>query len=345
MLATRHTRYQWPYTEMQLPVDVKAPGHALKWILPLPLFSHATGVLLQPPFVPHYLDEGSPHFQDAFWMDGSICAGKSSVFEGVCRWMECDPGRANGVKEIEISVGRYLLFAAVEGKGPPLLFLHGQLGVNTVVRPLVSPLADGWQIVMPDVRGRGRSRCPEPEEHSWERYADDVVTVLNELDLGRAVIGGVSLGAGVALKTALRHPERVRALVLHSSVYAGEETGWLEEQKAVQSQVLEMAEAVMNDAREASGIVASPKWARSDPKSLAAAMIGLGYSQPFERKEDLSSVGVPVMIVPGTDNLHPRQVSEMYTDAMPEAVWIEPEPSEFPNALRDFLNSRIADTR
>lgn len=155
------------------------------------------------------------------------------------------------MREIEIPADRCLLFAGVEGEGPALVFLHGQLGVHTVVQPLVASLSAEWQIITPDVRGRGRSLCPHPEEHSWDSYADDVIEILDALRVKMAVVGGISLGAGIALKAALRHPERVRVLVLHSSVYAGAEIGWLEEQRRIQSQVLEAAEQVMSDAPEA----------------------------------------------------------------------------------------------
>lgn len=242
------------------------------------------------------------------------------------------------MREVEIPAGRCRLFAAVSGEGPALVFLHGQLGTHQVVGPLVSPLADSFQIVTPDVRGRGRSSCPHPEEHSWDRYADDVVAILDALDLEQATIGGVSLGAGIALKTVLRHHKRVSALVLYSSVYAGEDPGWAKEQMAIQSQVLEVAETVMSGAPQSTKIVSSAKWRRHDPKSLAAALIGLGYSQPFGAVEHLSSISVPTMIIPGTDPLHPRQVSEMYFKTIQNAIWSELETQDFPTSLRSFLD-------
>lgn len=245
------------------------------------------------------------------------------------------------MKEMEVTAGRCVLFAVLEGKGSALLFLHGQLGIHAVVRPLVSALTDQWQVITPDVRGRGRSRCPYPEEHTWDAYADDVVAILDALDVEKGVIGGVSLGAGIALRTAIRHPIRVEALVLHSSVYAGQEIGWSAKQKIIQSQVIEAAEVVVSDAPKKSNTVASPKWARHDPMSLAAAIIGLGYSQPFESVRELEPVSVPVMIVPGRDALHPRQVAQLYAKTMPKATWAEPAVSEFPSALRDFLNSVV----
>lgn len=242
------------------------------------------------------------------------------------------------MREVEIPAGRCRLFAVVSGEGPAVVFLHGQLGTHQVVGPLVSPLADSFQIITPDVRGRGRSSCPHPEEHSWDRYADDVVAILDALDLEQATIGGVSLGAGIALKTALQHRERVRALVLYSSVYAGGDSGWSREQKAIQSQVLEAAEAVMNRAPQSPKIASSPKWKRHDPMSLAAALIGLDYAQPFAAVEDLSSVSVLTMIIPGTDSLHPRQVSEMYFKTIQNAIWSELEAQDFPTSLRSFLD-------
>ncbi len=66
-----------------------------------------------------------------------------------------------------------------------------------------------------DARGHARSEAPtDPASYDPDRMVDDLVRVLDVAGEERAVIGGLSMGAGIALRFALEHPHRVRALVL-----------------------------------------------------------------------------------------------------------------------------------
>lgn len=235
-----------------------------------------------------------------------------------------------------------MLYADVEGKGHAVLFLHGQFGTSRIVRPLVGSLSERLVVITPDLRGRGRSVCRDIEEHEWDRYVDDVVAVLDVLGFDRAVVGGVSFGAGVALAAGLRHPERISALVLYSSPYAGGAIGWREGQRKLQSGVLEAAKTVFDqEAQAASEILKSPKWARHDPKSLCAALLGLGFAQPFGNLDDLDALKMPCMIVPGSGDMHPREVSLLYSERIKATVWSEAGATDFPAALREFLTGRV----
>jgi 3-oxoadipate enol-lactonase len=236
------------------------------------------------------------------------------------------------------------LFVGFSGNGAPLVFLHGQFGTYEIVRRLISDLDRSHTLITPDVRGRGQSICPDPTLHTWDQYAADVISTLDELQMDQASIGGVSLGAGVALATAIRFPERVSSLVLHSSVYAGEETGWLPSQKELQARVLETAKQVAErgfEALEDEPPAALAKWKRHDEKSIAAALLGLGWSQPFQSKDDLQGITCPTLLIGGSDALHPAEVSEMYLTTIagarsPDAIPIDSESTTA--AIREFLS-------
>jgi pimeloyl-ACP methyl ester carboxylesterase len=245
------------------------------------------------------------------------------------------------MRSIEFTSGGRTLVADVQGKGPALLFMHGQFGISEIVRSLVAPLATEWTVITPDIRGRGRSVCPAAEEHTWDQYSDDCLAVLNSLGSHQAVLGGVSLGAGLALAVALRHPERVSALVLHSNVYAGEAIGWRDDQRRLQAGVLEAARAVREGSAAASEVFSPKKWQRHDLQSIAAAIVGLGFAQPFGAIEELQALKVPCMIVPGADPMHPREVSELYAERIERAVWSETSYGEFPEALQKFLGKAV----
>src|SRR5688572_2489825 len=99
---------------------------------------------------------------------------------------------------------------------PVLILLHGGGPDHRMFMPLSWRLADLCTVVLPDVRGYGRSVCADPARHTWAQYADDVIALLDHLTVRRAIIGGAGLGATIALRVALAYPERVLATILIS---------------------------------------------------------------------------------------------------------------------------------
>lgn len=69
-----------------------------------------------------------------------------------------------------------------------------------------------------DLPGHGLSSSPEdPERYSLDRFADDLAHVLDNLDVERATVLGYSMGGRAALRFAIKHPERLSALILEST--------------------------------------------------------------------------------------------------------------------------------
>ena len=95
----------------------------------------------------------------------------------------------------------------------PVVCLHGITAQHRAFNAAARYLGASLGLVGVDLRGRGDSDKPE-SGYSLEAHAADVVRVLDHLGLQSAVLAGHSMGAFVALKTALLFPERVRALVL-----------------------------------------------------------------------------------------------------------------------------------
>lgn len=100
------------------------------------------------------------------------------------------------------------------------VLMHGLLLDAGVNRALARRLArQGHRVLLLDLLGHGRSDRPtRASVHRMDHYADQVVALLDHLEVDEAVVGGVSLGAGVALMTGHRHPERVRGLLLEMPV-------------------------------------------------------------------------------------------------------------------------------
>ncbi|MCR3749484.1 alpha/beta fold hydrolase [Lentzea californiensis] len=96
-----------------------------------------------------------------------------------------------------------------DGDTPPVLAIHGVSGSRKLWNWLA---AHHFSLVAPDLRGRGDSH--EVPGSSIRQHADDMVRVLDALDLQSVTVCGMSMGAYVAVDLAVRHPDRVRALVL-----------------------------------------------------------------------------------------------------------------------------------
>jgi pimeloyl-ACP methyl ester carboxylesterase len=102
------------------------------------------------------------------------------------------------------------------GSGPAVLLLHGWPGMRTDYRALV-PLLDGFDVVVPDLRGFGESdkHVADPaEQYSAVAQARSVAGLLDELGLDAAVLAGYDIGSRIAQALARDEPDRVRALVI-----------------------------------------------------------------------------------------------------------------------------------
>jgi pimeloyl-ACP methyl ester carboxylesterase len=100
------------------------------------------------------------------------------------------------------------------GQGIPFVFQHGLGGdVQQTQDIFVPPIP--FRLISLDCRGHGKTKpLGDPSRLGFSQFADDVLALLDHLRLEQVVIGGISMGAGVALNFALRHPQRVRGLIL-----------------------------------------------------------------------------------------------------------------------------------
>ncbi len=100
------------------------------------------------------------------------------------------------------------------GVGLPFVFQHG-LGGDLIAAVGVYVPAPGVRLISMDFRGHGETRpLGDETKLTIECLADDLVALLDHVQIERAVIGGISLGAAASVNLALRHPERVLGLVL-----------------------------------------------------------------------------------------------------------------------------------
>jgi len=98
------------------------------------------------------------------------------------------------------------------GSGLPFVFLHGIGGGVRQPGKVLEP-SPGVRLISFDARAHGATVWSgDPAELSFDTFGDDLIGLLNHLGVPRAVVGGISMGAGVALNAAVRYPERMAGL-------------------------------------------------------------------------------------------------------------------------------------
>jgi pimeloyl-ACP methyl ester carboxylesterase len=124
------------------------------------------------------------------------------------------PGRASTMSHAQFAdVNGQHVFYRVHGAGKPLILLHGGVNPDSFGSNLEA-LATGRQVIALHLQAHGRTPDTDRPLRA-ETMGDDVAALIRHLNLaGTADVMGYSLGAGVALQTAIRHPDVVDRLVL-----------------------------------------------------------------------------------------------------------------------------------
>lgn len=108
------------------------------------------------------------------------------------------------------------MFVETRGDGEPLLLLHGGMGIGADWRHVFPLDPEGFGLVVPDLRGHGRSTNPAGA-FTFRQCGDDVLALLDHLHLGAVKAIGLSMGAKTLLHVATKQPDRVQAMVLVSA--------------------------------------------------------------------------------------------------------------------------------
>ena len=236
------------------------------------------------------------------------------------------------------------LFAVESGQGTPIILLHGGLATHLACRRFAAALETQFRIITPDLRGSGRSIHAEPL--GWDLLADDVAALVGHLGLEKAVIGGVSFGAGCAVRVALRHPAVTAALIVLHPAFAGADVGLTPVQEAAMRAMDAAGSRALTDGVEALFPLCEtlpPEmrepvralFATYDPASVAAMTHFMASgAQPFASAEELASIEVPTLLVPGIDPTHPREVADVYR-RIPDVQIVE--TADFASAIAGFL--------
>ena len=185
------------------------------------------------------------------------------------------------------SVNGLKLYYELHGSGQPLVLLHGGVSAGEMFDPLLPVLVAKYQVITVHLQGHGRTADSE-RPLRYESMAEDIAALLMQLGIASADILGYSLGGGVALQTAIHHPELLRKLVLVSTPFMRQ--GFYPEVLANMDQMGPEAARFMDQ---------SPMSQLYPGKDWAGLFTRLGdlLRQEYDWSKGVAAIKLPVMLV------------------------------------------------
>ncbi len=141
-----------------------------------------------------------------------------------------------------VNLNELKLYYEIYGAGDPLVLLHGGIGAIEMFGEVLPWLSRGRQVIGVDLQAHGRTADID-RPLSFESMAEDIAALIGPLRFEQADVMGYSLGGGVALRTVIQHPEKVRKVVLVSTPCKRD--GWYPEVLAGMAQMGPQAAEVM----------------------------------------------------------------------------------------------------
>jgi pimeloyl-ACP methyl ester carboxylesterase len=261
--------------------------------------------------------------------------------------------------DFRIDADGVMLAGEETGKGSTVVLLHGLTATRRyVVMGSRALERSGHRVIAYDARAHGQSGpARDRQDYGYERLAEDLVAVLDDRGVDRAVLAGASMGAHTMAKFALTHPERVAGLVIMTPAFDPEDR---------RPDAMDRWDSLAKGLREGGveGFVAAygtpnvpEQWletidrvlhqrlaAHAHPEALADALQAVPRSRPFEEWADLHAIDAPAAIVASRDEAdpeHPYATGERYAREIPGAKLVSEEPGASPLAWQGAQVSKV----
>ena len=218
------------------------------------------------------------------------------------------------------------LFYTKTGSGPPLLLLHGNGEDGTYFVHQVEEFSRDFTVYAIDTRGHGQSpRGGAP--FTISQFADDLLAFMDRQGHPRADILGFSDGGNIALIFALRHPDRVRRLILNGANL---------DPKGVKP----LVQLPIVLGYHFASLSKSPK------AKARAELLGLMVNEPHIDPAELGKLPMPVLVIAGTRDMIRENHTRLIANRIPNARLVlipgdhfiaNKAPAAFDRAVRQFL--------
>jgi pimeloyl-ACP methyl ester carboxylesterase len=228
-----------------------------------------------------------------------------------------------------------------QGRGIPFFFQHGLGGDTSQPFGIFSP-PDGIRMLAFDCRGHGRTQpLGDPGKIGIASFSDDLLRLMTHLGLERAVIGGISMGAALALNFTLRYPQHVLGLVLSRPAWLDGPMGRSAEIYAVIAGLIrrwgaqrglelfkqsERFTEVFNLSPDAANSLCG-QFERPRAEETVAILERLPGDAPNHDRRQWASITAPTLILATRqDPIHPFEYAEQIARIIPNSVLHEITP-------------------
>ena len=247
-----------------------------------------------------------------------------------------------------------------EGRGTPLVAVHGFPLSRGAWQKQVDAFKSSYRVIALDLRGLGESEA-RPGTNTMGQMAEDVHALLKQLDTAPVVLIAHSMGGYVALAFARKYPELLRGLVLVGTKAGADTAEAAAGRRATAEKVKTEGAHIVVDAMAPKMLAATNTdqsmarsvrgfMERSNPEGVIGALLGM--AERDDSTPSLSQISVPTLVVAGADDtIMPPGESQKLASAIKGArlelipgaghlVAFE-KPDEFNRVLRDWLKTSV----
>jgi len=252
-------------------------------------------------------------------------------------------------------VSSELLYFSERGSGSPLLLVHGLMVTGEMFDPVIEHFATQHRVIVPDLRGHGRSRGLPPP-YTAAQLASDLSRLLDHLGIDSTAVLGYSQGGAIAQQLVLDHPKQCDRLVLACTYAFNMATfrEWLEGHLAPLlirllslrrfAKLISQATKQLNKERAnwLAGLIAD-----QDQKLMLTAW---RETMAFDSRHRLAEIRCPTLVIAGSNDVGvPIHHAKMLHDGIPSSqlviidgadhalIWTHPD--EFMRVTDEFLRS------
>jgi pimeloyl-ACP methyl ester carboxylesterase len=218
------------------------------------------------------------------------------------------------------------LYHEVYGQGEPLVLIHGGLTTIGEMEGWVQALAKTRQVIAVEMQGHGRTADTD-RPMTFATMGDDIAALLNYLKIPRADLVGHSFGGASAIRAGIRHPDKVRRLVVISSPYA--RSGWYPEAQKGMSQI--SASMAGNMMQTPTGKL-SKQWPEPQRFPHFLDKMGKMMTEDYDWSAEIAKLVIPVLLVfADNDSVSQKHIAEFFAllgGGVKEPGWLNTQLSK-----------------
>lgn len=193
------------------------------------------------------------------------------------------------------------LYYREKGNKEPLILLHGNGDSGAYFEHQIDYFSDRYRVIALDTRGHGKSprgRAP----FTMEQFAEDLYEFTTEQKISQAIILGFSDGANIAMKFAIKYPDKVKALILDGGNL---DTSGVKRTTQIPIEI---------------GYSIAKRFASKSPDAKSnAEMLGLMVNEPNIKPEELSKITAPTLVMAGTKDMIKESHTKKIAQNIPNA--------------------------